>query len=347
MESVKHLLQGWIEQGLLPGAALRVVHRGEIVFAHEAGVAHLIRRQPVTADTLYDLASLTKVTATLPALLLLMQEGRLSPADAIGDFFPDAPEDKQSITVAQLLSHTSGLPADLEVRKRDQVIQLPTLLYEQTLLYEPGSQVVYSDLGMIWLGLLLERVTGESLDLFAARRIFSPLGMEHTLYCPKKDYFPNVASTEFCTIAGDYLVGEVHDEKAYAMGGVAGHAGLFGTADDLARYAMSWLYDEQAIISAKWRREAIRCHTPGLGKDRGYGWERNGRGQDNSCGSGFHPDSFGHTGFTGTSVWIDPVHDWAVVFLTNAVHLGRNHQLRTLRPLLHDAVTAELARSLT
>lgn len=347
METVKALLQEWIDLGLLPGAALRVVHKRQVVFSYEAGVTHLTHRRSVTADTLFDLASLTKVTATLPAILLLMQEGRLSPTDAIGQYFPDAPADKQAITIAQLLAHTSGLPADLQERRRNQRIHLPSLLYEQTLLHEPGSHVVYSDLGMIWLGLLLERVTGERLDAFAARRVFSPLGMKHTLYCPNTDDFQNISATEYCSVRGAYLVGEVHDEKAYAMGGVAGHAGLFGTADDLARYAMSWLYDERAIISAKWREEAIRCQTPGLNSDRGYGWDRNGSGQSSSCGSGFHADSFGHTGFTGTSIWIDPVHDWAVVFLTNAVHLGRNHQLRQLRPLLHDAVTAQLRQGLT
>lgn len=347
MESVRKLLMDWTRQGLLPGAALRVVHKGSIVFSYETGVTDVKSRAPVTSETLYDLASLTKVTATLPALLLLMQEGRISPDDPLGDYFPGAPADKRGITVSQLLTHTSGLPADLQVRRRDQPMPLPELVYEQPLLHEAGSRVVYSDLGMIWLGLLLERVTGEPLDAYTSRRIFSPLGMEHSLYCPNKSHFQNIASTEFSALTGDYLVGEVHDEKAYAMGGVAGHAGLFGTADDLALYALSWLDDERAILSAYWRMEATRCHTQGLNEDRGYGWERKGSSSGKSCGGGFHPDSFGHTGFTGTSLWIDPVHEWAVVFLTNVVHLGRNHQLRALRPLLHDAVTAELRQSLT
>lgn len=347
MEEVGALLQQWVNQGLLPGASLRVVRERRIWYACDVGATSLVGHRPVTPDTLFDLASLTKVTATLPALLLLMQEGKLSPDDQVVRFFPDCPDDKRSITIGQLLTHTSGLPADLQTRRRDERMELPALLYRQTLLHEPGARAVYSDLGMIWLGLLIERATGESLDAFVKRRIFLPLGMNHTLYRPNAENFRNISYTEFCPVLGQHIVGEVHDEKAYAMGGVAGHAGLFATADDLCRYAMSWLYDDAALIAREWKAIATRCHTFGKGGYRGYGWELNGPGASASCGSGFHPASYGHTGFTGTSIWIDPQNEWAVIFLTNAVHLGRGHQLRKLRPILHDAVTAQLNKSLT
>lgn len=347
MDEVKKLLQDWVDEGLLPGAALRVIRDGRVWYACEAGTTSITKEQAVTPDTLFDLASLTKVTATLPASLLLMQEAQVSPDDPIGRFFSDCPTDKGAITIAQLLTHTSGLPADLAQRRRDDILSLPSLIYQQPLIHKPGTRVVYSDLGMIWLGLLIEKLTGERLDAFVERRIFRPLQMHHTFYRPNKKFFQNISSTEFSSLLGGYIVGEVHDEKAYAMGGIAGHAGLFSTADDLAKYAMCWLYDDQQIVSSAWRRRAIQCHTSGLGGSRGYGWDLRGADTASSCGQGFYPDSFGHTGFTGTSMWIDPIQEWAVIFLTNAVHLGRDHQLRRLRPILHDAVTAHLQKSLT
>lgn len=347
MEDVKTLLEGWVDQGLLPGAALRVVRDHRVWYSCDAGWTSTKKDQPVTPDTLFDLASLTKVTGTLPALLLLMQEGRIQPDDPIGDYFPDCPDDKRSITIAQLLTHTSGIPADLEERRRDSQMVLPELLYRQKLLCEPGTEVVYSDLGMIWLGLLVERVTGERLDAFVTRRVFAPLGMRSTLYCPNTQFFPNIACTEFCTLLGKPICGEVHDEKAFVMGGIAGHAGLFATADDLCRYAMSWLYNDSTLLAPEWKEHSICCHTSHCGGTRGFGWEINRSDTPISCGSGFDPTSYGHTGFTGTSMWIDPVNKWAVIFLTNAVHLGRDHQLRRLRPILHDAVTAELQKGLT
>ncbi|QRG68911.1 serine hydrolase domain-containing protein [Brevibacillus choshinensis] len=345
MDDVRDLLQEWVDNGWLPGVSLRVLQGQGVCFSCDVGVRSIETRQPVTPDTLYDLASLTKVTATLPALLLLMQEGRIRPDDPIGNYFSDCPKDKRSITIAQLLTHTSGLPADLMERRRDSQLSLPDLLYHQELLQEPGTKVVYSDLGMIWLGLLIEAVTGERLDLFVNKQVFTPLGMNRTLYCPNNQDFRDVAHTEFCTLTGSYLAGEVHDEKAFAMGGIAGHAGLFATADDLCRYAASWMSGEDSLLDREWKQRAIHCQTPAGTERRGYGWQCNDPTGQLSCGSGFHPDSYGHTGFTGTSIWIDPVHEWAVILLTNAVHLGRDHLLRQLRPTIHDAVTAHLQRA--
>jgi len=345
MDDVRKLLQGWVDKDLLPSASLRVIRGRQVVFSCDAGTTCVEKGQPVTGDTLYDLASLTKVTATLPALLLLLQEGRIRLDDPVGRYFADCPEDKSRITIAQLLTHTSGLPADLQERRRDSSIVLPQLLYQQKLLQEPGSKVIYSDLGMIWLGLLVEAATKERLDAFVSRRVFSPLGMNHALYCPNNRVFGNIAATEYCSLQGRYIVGEVHDEKAFALGGIAGHAGLFATADDLCRYALSWMHDEHAIIGKEWRVRASRCQTPAVQERRGLGWQCNDPDRPLSCGAGFHPDSYGHTGFTGTSLWIDPVGDWAVIFLTNAVHLGRGHSLRQLRPAIHDAVTAHFKRA--
>lgn len=345
MDGVEQLLREWVDDGLLPGAALRVVRDHRIWYSCDVGATSREKEQPVTPDTLFDLASLTKVTATLPAVLLLAQDGAIALEDEIGHYFSDCPADKKRITVAQLLAHTSGMPADLAVRRRDSEIVLPALLYEQELTHEPGTRVVYSDLGMIWLGLLIEQVSGERLDQFVARRIFTRLGMQHTSFLPSKNLCLNISSTEYCTLRNDYITGEVHDEKAFAMGGIAGHAGLFSTADDLCLYAMSWLYKDSRLLNLGWYEKAIRNHTEQAGGSRGYGWELNQASTTLSCGSGFHPASYGHTGFTGTSMWIDPVREFAIIFLTNAVHLGRNHQLRRLRPILHDAVTARLLQT--
>ncbi|MEJ8547010.1 serine hydrolase domain-containing protein [Brevibacillus borstelensis] len=347
MEAVKQMLQTWVQEGLLPGASLRVVQKGRVILAADVGKTSCTAEgHPVSPDTLFDLASLTKVTATLPAVLLLLQEGLLRENDPLSRFFPDCPEEKRGITIAQLLTHTSGLPADLAERSRDGSIALPGQLYKIPLANAPGERVVYSDIGMIWLGLLIEKVTHESFDQFLERRLWTPLEMKQTCFRPYGDFFPNIASTEYCHLANRYITGEVHDEKAFVMGGVAGHAGLFSTADDLCRYAQMWMTGTPPLLSEETRKQAIRCHTQGKGGSRGFGWEINGHEGNNSCGSGFSRSSFGHTGFTGTSLWIDPEQELAVIFLTNAVHLGRDHSLRRLRPILHDAVTAQLKKSL-
>ncbi|WP_340701190.1 serine hydrolase domain-containing protein [Brevibacillus borstelensis] len=348
MEAVGQLLRTWVEEGLVPGAALRIMRKGRVIYAADVGKTSCTPQgRPVSADTLFDLASLTKVTSTLPAVLLLLQEGLLHENDPLSRYFPDCPEEKREITIAQLLTHTSGLPADLAERRRDGSIALPDLLYEIPLAHAPGERVVYSDIGMIWLGLLIEKITHEPFDQFLEKRVWTPLQMRQTCFRPYAKFFPNIASTEFCRLTNRYISGEVHDEKAFVMGGVAGHAGLFATADDLCRYAQMWMTGAPPLISREIRSQAIRNHTEGKGGNRGYGWEINGHEGGNSCGSGFSPSSYGHTGFTGTSLWIDPEQELAVVFLTNAVHLGRDHSLRKLRPVLHDAVTAQLKKSLT
>lgn len=346
MEQVIRMLDSWIADGQLPGAALRVMHKGEVVLAHDAGVRHRESGQPVNAKTLFDLASLTKVTATLPAILQLLAEKRFSLDERLARFFPECPEDKREITVRHLLTHTSGLPADLTPRRRDEPpLVVPELVFAQPLLAPPGTQVVYSDLGMILLGLIVEKITGMPLDRYVQERIFQPLGMVDTCFRPAPQRRGNTAATEYCSIRHAYICGDVHDEKAFLLGGVAGHAGLFATADDLLRYSRFWLYGNEAVLPRAWRETAGQCWTRPLNGSRGLGWESNWGESIISCGRLFGRDSFGHTGFTGTSLWIDPQQEVAVVFLTNAVHLGRDHALRQLRPVLHDAVMAHLVES--
>ncbi len=324
---------------MIPGASLRVLHQGKLHCTIDCGVTNLAAPQPVDAHTLYDLASLTKVVATLPVTLCLMQAGELRLTDTVGRFFPACPPEKRMITVGQLLLHTSGLPADLPDKRRDGHLQLPESIFQQAMLNPPGVKVVYSDLGMILLGLIMEKVTGQTLAQLAKGLVHTPLGMHHTCYRPEKERLSGrIAATEYCIRQGDYLQGVVHDEKAHRMGGVAGHAGLFATADDLVRYVRCWLYGEGKLFRPPWREYATRCHTDGAGGHRGLGWESNHGAELTSCGSLFSQASYGHTGFTGTSIWIDPVQDVAIILLTNAVHMGRDHKLRAWRPALHDEV---------
>ncbi|UFJ41437.1 beta-lactamase family protein [Brevibacillus humidisoli] len=348
MEQVRQLLNEWVDTGLLPGAALRVIRHRQVVFAADVGVAHRDLQTPVERDSLFDLASLTKIAATLPAMLLLLQQKQISLGSTLTVFFPDCSADKREITIEQLLTHTSGLPADLPKRRTD-TIDVPIEIFQAPLAAHPGSQVIYSDLGMILLGMIVERVAGERLDRFVARQIYAPLGMRNTRFLPLSSPPPalKAVATEYDSDRQAYISGEVHDEKAYLMGGVAGHAGLFSTADDLCRYACWWLYGGEPALSDKWRLAARQNRTSSLASAagavaRGLGWQVNQEGEPLSCGSRFSRDSYGHTGFTGTSLWIDPLQDAAVVFLTNAVHFGREHQLRRLRPYLHDAVMKQL-----
>lgn len=321
------------------------MYRRNVVISADLGVTHLETKQKVDATTLYDLASLTKVIATLPAILLLLTEAKIGLDSTLADFFPDSPARLKPITITQLLSHSSGLAAGLPGFERTSRIELPHSIYEQPLSGPLGQQVVYSDLGMILLGLIVEKVSGNRLDRFVVERVFQPLHMQDTCFLPNPTKHARIAATEYSSSERRYIMGQVHDEKAWAMGGVAGHAGLFSTADDLCRYANWWLYgdDKTLTISKEWRRLSCQNWTRNLSDSRGLGWELNQALAGKSCGTRFGRASFGHTGFTGTSMWIDPHAEVAVVLLTNAVHIGRERsQIRSIRPALHDVIMTEL-----
>jgi CubicO group peptidase (beta-lactamase class C family) len=304
-------------------------------------------------ETIYDLASLTKVLVTVPLILQGAAEGRLRLDDPVAAHLPEM--DAPAITVRHLLSHTSGLPAwvpfYLEVAGYDAVIAraartLPTA--------PPGTQVIYSDLGFILLGEVARRALGAPLDVLARQRIFDPLGMRDTTYRPDARLRDRIAPTEDGTaieqgMAGTagrrhtwrrYLIwGEVHDSNAHAMEGVSGHAGLFGTADDLMAYARLWLAGGRTPQGEVLRADLVREATTGQPPEhvRGLGWAVTG--PHGWWGDSLSASAFGHTGFTGTSMVIDPDHDLAIVLLTNAIHLGRDRtEILGLRPLLAAAV---------
>lgn len=334
MEKALAVLQDAIEASHIPGA-VALIAQGDRLIAHEAlGMAHPGKGLPMRKDTLFDLASLTKVTATLPAILLLLEEGALRLDDPVSRFLPAFPTPE--VRVRHLLTHSSGLPADYPVHTFEEAVALaPTRPI--------GGQVVYSDIGFILLGMIVETITGQPLDRFFAARVAAPVGMTDTLYRPDAALRGRIAATEYRDYLGAHQWGEVHDEKATRLGGVAGHAGLFGTAQDLWRYARAWLTGQPRLLSRATVKAASRSYTDALGERRGLGWLVKSE-EYASCGDLFANSAYGHTGFTGTSLWIDPVQELIVILLTNRVYYGRQDHILRLRPRFHNAVVATLTQ---
>jgi uncharacterized protein YbbC (DUF1343 family)/CubicO group peptidase (beta-lactamase class C family) len=302
----------------------------------------------VTADTLYDLASLTKVVATTTMAMILVDEGRLDLDRPVREFLPGFQgPGKEAVTVRHLLTHSSGLealaPFFREIRGKEAYVER---IQAMDLVYPTGSRSVYSDPGIILLGAILEQVAGQPLEVFVEERVFKPLGMREIRFRPPPGLRPRIAPTEEDPWRGRLVHGEVHDENAFAMGGVASHAGLFGTAGDLARFAQMLLnggvLDGRRIVS----RETVELFTRRAGipdSTRALGWDTKSA-EGSSAGTLFSDRSFGHTGFTGTSLWIDPERQLYVILLTNRVHPTReNNLIREVRPAVADAVVRALA----
>jgi CubicO group peptidase (beta-lactamase class C family) len=342
------LLDRYVERGAFPGGVIAVGRRDRLVHLHPFGrLSYDEGAPPVAADTIYDLASLTKVVPTTAMAMILFDEGRLDldrPVQAYLTGFTGA--GKEEVTVRHLLTHSSGieghLPLYLEIRGKEAYVER---IQRMDLVYEPGTKSVYSDFGIVLLGAILERIAGEPLDAFVRRRVFEPLGMDGTAFRPGPELLPRIAPTEDDPWRGRVVRGEVHDENAAAMGGVAPHAGLFGTAGDLARFARMILqggdFEGRRIVS----EATVDLFTRRAGvpsSDRALGWDTRAA-EGSSAGELFSPGSFGHLGFTGTSLWIDPERELFVVLLTNRVHPTRENTLiREARPAVHDAVIRAL-----
>jgi len=338
-----------IERGEIPGAAVAIGHQGrQVTYAAGLAVATPERNIPAAVDTIYDCASLTKVVVTLPLILQLIDQGELRLDDPVAYFLPAfAENDKSDITIKHLLTHTSGLIAHTDLHShgwtRQQIIEQ---ICRQPKHYETGTKVVYSDLGFILLGEIASALFGLPLDAAASQYIFTPLGMKDSCFCPDGSLQPRIAATEFMPELGGHLWGRVHDENALAMGGISGHAGLFSTAEDLARYARMWLTmgetDSGRVLSQAAMKASTKLYTAHLSSGRrALGWVAKGDGYDAS-GDWLSERSYGHTGFTGTSLWIDPDHDLYVVLLTNRVHFGRGKSVARLRACFHNAVAASI-----
>jgi CubicO group peptidase (beta-lactamase class C family) len=317
-----------IADSVAPGAALAVGRRGQLVLLKGYGRTDWSDAAPlVTPETIYDLASLTKVVATTTAAMLLEEEYRLDLDRPLSSYLPEfAASDKAAITPRLLLAHRAGFEAFAPLYQEHRGLQAYLAqIAQRPLRYAPGARAIYSDWSPIVLQAVIERVTGQALDEFTRQRVFAPLGMSSTMYRPPDTLWARVAPTEIRPGATAPLHGRVHDENAEALGGVSGHAGLFGTVRDLAIYAQMMLaggYHEGTWLV---RPETIARYTARRERDasRAYGWDTPSPGS--SAGAYFSPRSFGHTGFTGTSMWIDPQKDLYVILLTNAVNPTRRH----------------------
>jgi CubicO group peptidase (beta-lactamase class C family) len=253
--------------------------------------------------------------------------------------------EKEGVTLRHLLTHSSGLPAFREfyrrLSNRDEIL---AAVIAEPLETSPGAQVVYSDLGFILLGEIVQRVTGQTLEAYARHQVFEPLGMVNTQFCPPRELALRTAATEDVPGRG-VKVGVVHDENAEALGGVSGHAGLFAPARDLIRYLQMWLglpESDDNVLSATIRHLAVQPQIHGMNAARGLGWVLRGDAYDH-MGDLWPQTGAGHTGFTGTSLAFDPASGLWIVLLTNCVHYGReNHLMRRLRPLIHNVVAATL-----
>lgn len=330
LRAIDRVVRRGLDAGGFPGASVVVGRDGYSVF--EKGFGRLDWRDgspAVRADrTIYDLASLTKVVATTTAAMLLYDEGRLDLDAPVSSYLPGfSGGDKDRVTVRHLLTHRSGLPAGRQLwRLANSPSSARWAVVATPLVCAPGSCFIYSDLGADVLGWTIEAIAGVPLDEFVQQRVFGPLGMSDTFFRPADSLDYRIAPTEIAPPRGYPLRGEVHDENAFVLGGVAGHAGLFSTAADLSVFAQMMLnggqYDGVRIISdstvALFTRRAGGINAGG---SRALGWDT--ADGDGSSGVYLTSAAYGHTGFTGTSMWIDPERQMFVVLLTNRVHAAR------------------------
>jgi CubicO group peptidase (beta-lactamase class C family) len=361
-------MQQGVDEGVFPGAVLLVSHRERTVHHAAYGCACLIpEREPATVDTIYDLASLTKPLSTTTAAAFLVTDGQLRLDDPLGRFVPELAQDAlRHATIRHLLNHTSGLPAWRPLyerivpdgrKLRDQPLSsrraaVYDAIHREPLVEPVGRRCLYSDLGFILLGEIVERIVKQECAAFVHGEVFPRLGARDLFYMSESGPTGGVsltgrqfAATEQDDWRGRMIRGEVHDENAAVMGGLSAHAGLFGTADAVARAVKPWLTavrGETSLIPASWAKEFVR--KQGIDPDGSWalGWDTPSTGPGgtpSSSGSYFSPASFGHLGYAGTSVWVDPERELIVVLLTNRVHPTRkNDKIRAFRPAIHDVI---------
>jgi CubicO group peptidase (beta-lactamase class C family) len=372
LSKVERALDKAIDRSEIPGAVVlaRMPREGEMLeYAWVRGLAVMRpERLPMTRETIFDLASLTKNMATTTAIMLLVEDGLVALDDPVCKHLPTFGErGKEEVTIRHLLTHSAGLKPwrgfhELLIQKERKTLErtlgtaegrewiIDRVLRSQPV-HEPGEAAVYGDLDFIALGALVDEVSKQPLDVFCSERIFEPLGLKDTRFFPLPadgsdvSAVPDplrrrIAATENCPWRDRILWGEVHDPNASAMGGVAGHAGLFGTADDVMRFAQvfldCWHGRSDLLPQERVREFSERQHIP-QESDWAMGWDTPTAG-NSSSGQHFSERSVGHLGFTGTSVWIDLEREAIVVMLTNRVHLVAKRSRFDLRPTIHDAI---------
>ncbi len=368
---IQAALQSAVDDGVFPGAQLAVRLRGELQCVVAAGrLSSTSPGLPVQPTTIYDLASLTKPLVTATSVLLLIQHAKVMLEDSVQGVLTELEGTPiGQATVRDLLAHRSGLPGwrpFYEWLDQEDVIQEPSggnqpmkqhvlkMIRDEPLIYTRGERSIYSDLGFMLLGFLVERLSGMSLDLWCQEEIVHPLQADPMMFRPtiggaQLDVIrllvdgSRIAPTEQDERRNRLLCGEVHDENAAAMGGVAGHAGLFGTAESVLAVSGAWLrgyHGRESILDEKLVRQFTTRQASAAQSSWALGWDT--PSVPSSSGSSFSEQSFGHLGYTGTSLWIDPLRELEVVLLSNRVHPSRrNEKIKTFRPYIHDLVYRE------
>lgn len=354
------LLRQGVTEGVYPGAVLLVAKNSQIVFSHKVGYLSSISRSlPMRKDTIFDLASLTKPLTTTLCLMRLVDQDVLKLDQPISELITTSSlKDKQDITSRLLLNHSAGFVDwkpfyhDLiKYRMEDRKRVLREWLVEAPLIYQPGKDCIYSDLGFMFLEWIIEEVAGVSMHHYVEHNFYHPLSLERTFLAQRsslktfeKDMF---APTEDCPRRKRVIQGEVHDENAFALGGYSGHAGLFGVVDEV--YGIVNLLKEhyQGLRDDYLKPEIVREFFRRQGRADGctwaLGWDTPSP-QDSSSGGYFSPNSVGHLGFTGTSIWMDLDRDIMVIFLTNRVHPTRNNEkIKEFRPKLHNIIMEQFS----
>lgn len=341
-----------IAEKKFPGCVVVVGNSAGIQFQHSFGNRRLLPEpEPMTVDTLFDMASLTKPIATATSVMRLIDQGKIELDAPVAKYIPEfGTNGKDAITVRQLLTHQGGLIADNSIKdyagSRNESI---AHVFALSTVVPPGSKFIYSDVGFIVLGELVARVSGQPLDVCAREQIFQPLGMTETGFRPEEALHARCAPTE--QRAGRWMLGEVHDPRAIRLDGVAGHAGLFSTGADVARYAQAMLSAQSAkpvLSETAWKLMTTPNEVPTQRPDapmarRGLGWDMRSAYSKNRPTT-FSDKAFGHSGFTGTSLWIDPEQDQFVVFLSNRVHPVGKGLSNPTAALVGDAAAGSPAR---
>lgn len=355
LRSAQHLMQDAVSDGTFPGGVLLASKDGDVLIHQAFGQADLVAGTPVSTRTIFDLASLTKPLATTPAVLMLMERGQLTLDHTIGDVMISCREtDKADITIRQLLYHSSGLPdyrpyfkklADEDPSRRRTLIL--EMILNEPLAYPSGEKVLYSDLGFMLLRGIVETLSSSRLDDLVRKEIYLPLQLKDLFFVDTKSPLPpedRFAATETCPWRHTKIRGVVHDENAFVVGGVDGHAGLFGTAFDVhcLLVEMLGLYSG-ALSDHIFQPDLIKEFLDyGKGTERALGFDRPAA-NGSASGCRFSQNSVGHLGFTGTSFWMDLDRSIIIILLTNRIHPGRdNEKIRSFRPVLHDAVMETL-----
>ncbi len=347
LAQLDEVIEASIAQEETPGAVVLVARQGRIVYRKSFGHRALIPHQEaMTLDTLFDVASLTKVLATATSILILVEEGKVSLTDRVSQYLPPfAQKGKDPITVVQLLTHYSGLRADLDLDQPWEGYETAIeLAFQEKPISPPGEQFIYSDINYIVLAEMVREVSGQTLNEFAAKRIFLPLGMTKTRFLPPPQVHDQIAPTDFRD--GRLLRGVVHDPTTARMGGVAGHAGVFSTVEDTAIYAQmilnGGLYNGVRILSPLSVLQMTTPQSPVGATDwRGLGFDIR-TPFSGPRGDLFPVGSVGHTGFTGTSLWIDPVSEVFVILFTNRVHPDGEGSVISLRKRVASVVAASV-----